>query len=57
MFCVEPGPLMDEGIHYPVGTMQSHFGKEKGDQIQLIAHYGTVSGNDIDYLAAQCLIW
>lgn len=57
MFCVEPGPIMSTGIHYPAGTLQSHFGQTKGDMIQLISYYGTVSGSDIDYFAAQCLIW
>lgn len=57
MFCIEPGPTMNEGIHTAVGSLQSYFGKDKGDQIQLIAHYGSISGNPIDYMAAQCLIW
>lgn len=57
MFCVEPGPLMSEGIHTSIGTLQSYFGKEKGDKIQLISYYGTLSGNKTDYFAAQSLIW
>ena len=57
LFCIEPGSLLNQGVHYPVGSMQSVYGKEKGDRMQLIAHYGTISNNDIDYLAAQCLIW
>ena len=57
MFCVEPGPLMSEGVHTSIGTLQSYFGKEKGDKIQLISYYGTLSGSKTDYFAAQSLIW
>lgn len=57
MFCVEPGPIMNEGVHTSIGTLQSYFGKEKGDKIQLISYYGTLSGSKTDYFAAQSLIW
>lgn len=57
MFCVEPGPLMNTGVHTSIGTVQSYFGKEKGDKIQLISYYGTLSGSKTDYFAAQSLIW
>ena len=45
MFCVEPGPLMDEGIHYPVGTMQSHFGKEKVFRVQVDGFWALVAAS------------
>lgn len=57
MFCLEPGPLLQEGIHTAIGTLQSYFGKEKGDRIQLISYYGSQSGSATDYFAAQSLIW
>lgn len=57
LFCVEPGPIMSEGVHTSIGTIQSYFGKEKGDKIQLISYYGTLSGTKTDYFAAQSLIW
>ncbi|MGM9941609.1 MAG: SpaA isopeptide-forming pilin-related protein [Bulleidia sp.] len=57
MFCVEPGPIMEPGIHTSIGTLQTVYGKEKGDRLQLISWYGTRSGSRIDYYAAQSLIW
>lgn len=57
MFCVEPGPTLIKGVHSSIGSLESYFGKAKADELQLIAWYGTRSGNAIDYFAAQCLIW
>lgn len=57
MFCLEPGPLLTPGIHTSIGTLQSVYGKNTGDRLQLISWFGTRSGSQIDYFAAQSLIW